>query len=73
LANFCFRAGGVPSTGIGSMTIPLLPKLNRLPTGLPEWAVGIELEEGLPFALVATYFGLSRRFGCYPGLIQIYG
>jgi hypothetical protein len=55
------------------MTIPLLPKLNRLPTGLPEWAVGIELEEGLPFALVATYFGLSRRFGCYPGLIQIYG
>jgi hypothetical protein len=27
--------------GLGIMAIPLLPKLNRLPIGLPEGAVGI--------------------------------
>jgi hypothetical protein len=30
------------------MAIPLLSKLNRLPNGLPEGAVGIGLEEGVP-------------------------
>jgi hypothetical protein len=30
------------------MAVPLLSKLNRLPTGLPEGAVGIVLEEGVP-------------------------
>jgi hypothetical protein len=30
------------------MAIPLIPQLNRLPSGLPEGAVGIELEEGVP-------------------------
>jgi hypothetical protein len=34
--------------GLGIMAIPLLPKLNRLPIGLPEGAVGIALEEGVP-------------------------
>jgi hypothetical protein len=38
----------IPIAGIWIMAIPLLPKLNRLPTGLPEGAVGIELEEGVP-------------------------
>lgn len=30
------------------MPLPLIPQLNRLPSGLPEGAVGIELEEGIP-------------------------
>jgi hypothetical protein len=34
--------------GFGIMAIPLLPKLNRLPIGLLERAVGIALEEGVP-------------------------